>query len=259
MNQTSCIRVMLVDDHAVVRAGYRFLLSYNDDIEVIAEAGNGEEALELLEHTRPDVLVMDLTMPGMHGFNLLQEVLSRIPACRILVFTMHENSAFAEQALRFGASGYLSKNSAPEELTAAIRQIATGNLYIDAELARSMVVQRTREKGARFAELTSREYQILCLFADGRSIDEIAASLSLSNKTIANYLTLIKDKLQVGSTQELVKLPISQGLVTLSYYGASMLFPAGNTLQMPPVRENFPPSAGSLPYPRLTALSIMAH
>lgn len=215
MSQTETIKVLLVDDHAVVRAGYRFLLSYNQDIEVIAEASDGQEALKLLEELLPDVMVVDLTMPGMHGLEVLRLLQARAVKIKVLVFTMHENPAFVEQALQSGACGYLSKNSAPETLVAAIRSIAAGKTYIDASIAQNMVVQQTREKGSHFEGLTNREFQILCLFAEGLSVDDIATRLSLSSKTIANYLTLIKDKLQVGSTQELVRLAISKGLVTV--------------------------------------------
>lgn len=209
------IKVMLVDDHAVVRAGYRFLLSYHQDIEVVAEAGDGAEALSLLDQHQPDILVVDLTMPGMHGLEVLRKARQREQPPRVLVFTMHENTAFVEQALYSGAKGYLSKNSAPETLVEAIRCIAAGKPYIDATIAQNMVVQQTREKGSLFEGLTNREFQILCLFAEGLGIDDIAARLKLSSKTIANYLTLIKDKLQTGSTQELVRLAISKGLVSL--------------------------------------------
>ena len=207
------IRVVLVDDHAVVRAGYRFLLSYHADIEVVAEAGGGEEALDLLKTHVADIVVVDLTMPGMHGLELLKRVRKLASPPQVLVFTMHENPAFVEQALQAGASGYLSKNSAPEALVDAIRSIAGGKPYIDATIAQNMVVQQTRERGSPFESLTNREFQILCLFAEGLGLDDIAGRLGLSNKTIANYLTLIKDKLQTGSTQELVRLAISKGLV----------------------------------------------
>jgi two-component system invasion response regulator UvrY len=209
------IRVLLVDDHAVVRAGYRFLLATNTDIEVVAEASDGNEALLLLDELKPDVVVLDLTMPGLHGLEVLHRIQTKRSGSRVLVFTMHENPAFVEQALQSGASGYLSKNSAPETLVAAIRSIAAGKPYIDASIAQNMVVQQTREKGSLFEGLTNREFQILCLFAEGLSVDDIAQRLGLSSKTIANYLTLIKDKLQVGSAQELVRLAISKGLVTL--------------------------------------------
>jgi two-component system invasion response regulator UvrY len=215
MSDTVKIKVLLVDDHAVVRAGYRFLLSYNPDIEVVAEAGNGSEALQLLEQLQPDVLVLDLTMPGLHGLEVLRQIHTRRCSSKVLVFSMHENPVFVEQALQSGASGYLSKNSAPETLVAAIRSIAAGKPYIDAAIAQNMVVQQTREKGSLFEGLTNREFQILCLFAEGHGIDDIAGRLSLSSKTIANYLTLIKDKLQVSSAQELVRLAISKGLVAV--------------------------------------------
>jgi two-component system invasion response regulator UvrY len=214
-NDSRRIKVLLVDDHAVVRAGYRFLLATNTDMEVVAEASDGNEALLLLDELKPDVLVLDLTMPGLHGLEVLRQIQTRRSASRVLVFTMHENPAFVEQALQSGASGYLSKNSAPETLVAAIRSIAAGKPYIDASIAQNMVVQQTREKGSLFEGLTNREFQILCLFAEGLSVDDIAGRLGLSSKTIANYLTLIKDKLQAGSTQELVRLAISKGLVTL--------------------------------------------
>jgi len=215
MTDTAIIKVLLADDHAVVRAGYRFLLSYNPDIEVVAEASDGNEALQLLEELQPDVLVLDLTMPGLHGLEVLHKIHARRGNSKVLVFTMHENPAFVEQALQSGASGYLSKNSAPETLVAAIRSIAAGKPYIDAAIAQNMVVQQTREKGSLFEGLTNREFQILCLFAEGLGVEDIAGRLSLSSKTIANYLTLIKDKLQVGSAQELVRLAISKGLVTV--------------------------------------------
>lgn len=215
MTHGATIKVMLVDDHAVVRAGYRFLLSYHQDIEVIAEAGAGDAALDLLDTHSPDILVVDLTMPGMHGLEVLRRVRKRERPPQVLVFTMHENPAFVEQALHSGASGYLSKNSAPETLVTAIRSIAAGKPYIDASIAQNMVVQQTREKGSLFEGLTNREFQILCLFAEGLGLDDIASRLNLSSKTIANYLTLIKDKLQAGSTQELVRMAISKGLVSL--------------------------------------------
>ena len=213
--EADSIKVVLVDDHAVVRAGYRFLLSYHADIEVVAEASGGEEALALLDTHAADLVIIDLTMPGMHGLELLKRLRKRERPPRVLVFTMHENPAFVEQALQAGAGGYLSKNSAPEALVEAIRTIAGGKPYIDAAVAQNMVVQQTRERGSLFESLTNREFQILCLFAEGLGIDDIARRLGLSSKTIANYLTLIKDKLQTGSTQELVRLAISKGLATV--------------------------------------------
>lgn len=209
------IRVMLADDHAVVRAGYRFFLENIDDIEVVAEAASGEDALARYADVNPDVLVMDLTMPGIGGMEAIRQLISTHPQAKVLVFTMHENAALVEHALQAGASGYISKNSSPESLTTAVRRIAAGNTYIDSELAQNMVVQQSRGQREALAGLSMRELQILRLFAEARSIEEIAESLSLSAKTISNYLTQIKDKLHVSSSTELVRLAISKGLVTV--------------------------------------------
>jgi two-component system, NarL family, invasion response regulator UvrY len=209
------IRIMLADDHAVVRAGYRFLLENVQDIEVVAEAASGEEALTRFEEVRPDVLVMDLTMPGIGGMEAIRRLRDKHPEARILVFSMHENATLVEHALKAGVSGYISKNSSPDALVTAVRRIATGNIYIDGELAQNLVVQQSRGQRNVFDGLSTRELQILKLFAEARPIDEIAEALSLSSKTIANYLTQIKDKLQVSSSAELVRLAISKGLVTL--------------------------------------------
>lgn len=209
------IRVMLVDDHAVVRAGYKFLLENVGGIEVVAECGSGEEALERFAACRPDLLIMDLSMPGMGGLEAIRRLRAKEPELKVLVFSMHENPAFVERALQARVSGYISKNSSPEVLVAAVRRIAAGGIYIDAELAQNVVVQQTRDKGSPFAGLSNREFQILCMFAEARGIEEIAEELSLSAKTVSNYLTQIKEKLGVGSTPELVRLAISQGLVSL--------------------------------------------
>ncbi len=209
------IRVMLADDHAVVRAGYRFLLENVQDIEVVAEASSGEDALAQFDQVKPDVLVIDLTMPGIGGMEAIRQLRVSQPEARILVFSMHENAALVEHALQEGAAGYISKNSPPDTLVTAVRRIAAGNVYIDSELAQSMVVQQSRGQREALAGLSTREMQILRLFAEARAIEEIAESLSLSTKTIANYLTQIKDKLNVTSSAELVRLAISKGLVTL--------------------------------------------
>lgn len=209
------IRVMLADDHAVVRAGYRFLLENLQDIEVVAEASSGEDALAQFDQLKPDVLVIDLTMPGIGGMEAIRQLRASQPGARILVFSMHENAALVEHALQEGAAGYISKNSPPDTLVTAVRRIAAGNVYIDSELAQSMVVQQSRGQREALAGLSTRELQILRLFAEARAIEDLAESLSLSTKTIANYLTQIKDKLNVSSSAELVRLAISKGLVTL--------------------------------------------
>ena len=212
---TKRISVMLVDDHAVVRAGYKFLLENVQDMVVVAEAASGEEALSVFATFVPDVVVMDLSMPGIGGMETIRRLIALHPQAKILVFSMHENSTFVEHALQAGVAGYISKNSSPEVLVTAIRKLAAGNVYIDAELAQSLVIQKAKDKGALLASLSTRELQILCMFAEARSMEAIAETLSLSTKTIANYLTQIKEKLQVSTGPELVRLAISKGLVTV--------------------------------------------
>lgn len=211
----TAIRMMLVDDHAVVRAGYRFLLESIEDIQVVAEATSGEQAVEMVAGVAPDIIVMDLAMPGMGGLEAIRRIREQQPRVQVLVFTMHENAAFVEHVLQSGVDGYISKNSSPETLVDAVRQIASGGMFIDAQIAQTLVVRKTRNAGSQFASLSSREFQILCMFAEAYSVDSIARELSLTPKTVSNYLTQIKDKLQVSNTQELMRLAISEGLVTI--------------------------------------------
>ena len=212
---TEKISVMLVDDHAVVRAGYRFLLENIDDISVIAEASSGEQAVAEVGQHKPDILVMDLSMPGMGGLEAIRRIQEQHPQTRILVFTMHENVAFVEHVIQSGVAGYISKNSPPDTLVEAIRGVAAGDLFIDAKIAQSLVVLKTRSAGSQFSSLTSREFKILCLYAEALSVEAIGKELSISAKTVSNYFTLIKEKLQVSNSQELIRLAISEGLVTV--------------------------------------------
>lgn len=215
MTEMNKISVMLVDDHAVARAGYRFLLENLDDIDVVAEAQSGEEALRLYGEVEPDVVILDLTMPGMGGREALARLKADWPGARVLVCTMHETTALIDHTLQAGAAGYISKNSSPEVLVTAVRKIATGHKYIDAELAQNMLTADSTDKGAALASLSAREFKILCLFAEAKSLEDIAAELSLSSKTVANYLTMIKEKLRVNNAPELVRLAISKGLVSV--------------------------------------------
>lgn len=214
-DNSTAIRMMLVDDHAVVRAGYRFLLESIADIQVVAEATSGEQAVEMVAGVAPDIIVMDLAMPGIGGLEAIRQIREQQPQVRVLVFTMHENAAFVEHVLQSGVDGYISKNSPPDTLVEAVRKIASGGMFIDARIAQTLVVRKTRNAGSQFASLSRREFQILCMFAEAYSVDSIARELSLTSKTVSNYLTQIKDKLQVSNTQELMRLAISEGLVTI--------------------------------------------
>ncbi|MGE0386461.1 MAG: response regulator [Gammaproteobacteria bacterium] len=207
------IRILLVDDHAVVRAGYRTLLHGAPDIEVAAEADSGETACREFARVNPDVVVIDLSLPGMGGFEAIRRMVGRDSAARILVFSMHEDPVFVEQALAAGARGYITKSSAPEVLGQAIRIVAGGGVHIDAEIAQRLAFKKSRGRDTPFQSLSTREFEIFCLLAEGLNAAEIARRLSLSAKTVANYSTQIKNKLEVDTLAEMARLAIRHGLV----------------------------------------------
>lgn len=213
MNNRKKISVLLADDHAVVRAGYRGLLQNTSDIEVVAEADSGERACRAFADLQPDVVVMDLTMPGMGGLEAIRRMVARDPQARILVFSMHEDTVFVEQALQAGAQGYITKSSAPEVLVNAIRELASGKSHIDIEIVQRLAFQKARGKDSPFSGLSTREFEIFCLLAEGLNTSEIAKRLSLSYKTIANYSTQIKSKLHVTTTAEIARLAIRHNII----------------------------------------------
>lgn len=202
------IRVLLVDDHAVVRAGYQMLLKNSADIEVIAEAETGEQACKAYIDHHPDVVVMDLSMPGIGGLEAMRRIVARDANAKILVFSMHEDTVFVEQALQAGAQGYITKSSAPEILVEAIKELASGKSHIDSEIAQKLAFQKARGKDSPFSNLSTREFEIFCLLAEGLNTSEIAKRLSLSYKTVANYSTQIKSKLNVTTVAEIARLAI---------------------------------------------------
>ena len=207
------MRILLVDDHAVVRAGFKTLLENQGDLSVVAEAESGEAACrQFIEHA-PDVVIMDLSMPGVGGIEAIRRIVSRQSDARVLVFSMHEDTLFVEQALQAGARGYIGKSSAPVVLVEAVRQIASGNIYIDPDIAQRLAFQKTKGTDSPFQALTTREFEIVCLLAEGLSVNAIANRLALSYKTVANYATQIKSKMEVTTTSELTRLAIRHGLV----------------------------------------------
>jgi DNA-binding NarL/FixJ family response regulator len=210
---TTTIRILMVDDHAVVRAGYRSLLTSAGDLNVIGEASSGEAGCRLFTQLQPDIVVMDLSLPGIGGLECIRRIVARDPAARILVFSMHEDTVFVEQALQAGACGYITKRAAPEELVTAVRQVASGRVYLESEIAQRLAFQKARGKASPLSTLSPREFEIFCLLAQGESASDIAGKLSLSYKTVANYSTQIKSKLEVGSVTELARLAIRSGLV----------------------------------------------
>jgi DNA-binding NarL/FixJ family response regulator len=213
MIENTRIKVLLADDHAVVRAGYQMLLKQSEDIEVVAEAETGEQAVRAYTEHQPDVVVIDLSMPGMGGLEAIRRIMARDANARILVFSMHEDTVFVEQALNVGARGYITKSSAPETLLEGIRKIAAGHTYLDSDIAQRLAVQKTRDKDTPFSNLSTREFEIFCLLAEGLNNSEIAKRLSLSYKTVANYSTQIKTKLEVTTITEVARLAIRHNIV----------------------------------------------
>ena len=209
------IKVILADDHAVVRAGYRLLLQNSDEIEIVAEVETGEQACRTFVESSPDVVVMDLSMPGMGGLEAIRRITIRDASAKILVFSMHENTVFVDQALKAGAKGYITKNSAPDVLVNAIKEIAAGGTFIDSDIAQHLAFQKARDNDEPFSGLSTREFEIFCLLAEGSNTSQIAKRLSLSYKTVANYTTQIKNKLDVKTVAELARLALSHNIVQL--------------------------------------------
>lgn len=208
------LRVVLIDDHAVVREGYRRLLERTEDIEVIAEAGTGEEAYRLICELKPDVAVLDISLPGIGGIEVVRRVIAREPDQKILVFSMHEDVMFSSRALQAGARGYVTKSAAPEVLVEAVRLVAAGKLYISHEMAQELAVQMLPGREKPIDALSAREFEVFRLLVAGHSLQEISRILCLSYKTVANYQSSIRQKLDVSNTAQVVRIALNHGLIT---------------------------------------------
>lgn len=207
------IRIMLADDHAVVRSGLRRLLEQRPGLEVVAEAESGEQAYQMFGECQPDVAVLDLSMPGMGGIEAVRRILVRYPQAKILIFSMHENASFATQALRAGARGYLAKTGGPDELVIAVQEIAKGKTYVGAGIAQKIAMQSLDGGTDPIAQLSTREFDVFRMLAEGMSTDEVATKLKISQKTVANYLTIIKQKLGVSTSIEMLRLAMRYGVI----------------------------------------------
>lgn len=208
------IRILIADDHAIVREGLKQLFALWADVSVAGEAVNGAQVLEAVRQNEIDLLLLDMTMPGVSGVELIARVRAHSPSLPILVLSMHNEPQIARRALASGASGYLTKDSDPEMLMAAIRKVAGGGRFIDPELAESMVFD-SGGNGERLPHelLSEREFHILRLLVQGRSINEIADELSISNKTVSTHKARLMQKLNFQNNAELVRYGIDHGLV----------------------------------------------
>ena len=206
--------IVLVDDHAVVRAGVRRLLEQEPLFEVIGEAESGEKAYQIFGELKPDVMVMDLSMPGMGGLEAIRRILMRYEKAKILVLSMHEDLSFANQALKLGAKGYLTKNALADDLVKSIETVTQGDVFLSDEIAKKMAMQSISGNQDPVHELSAREFEIFRLLAEGLDIEAIASTLNISSKTVSNYQTMIKQKLNINTPIELIRYAIKVGVIT---------------------------------------------
>ena len=205
------MKVLIVDDHAVVRSGLRRLLQGAPDIEPL-EAADAAEAQAVLAVERPDVVIIDINLPGMGGLELLRCLVAERPVICALIFSMHAEPIYATQALRAGARGYVSKIAPPGEIVEAIRSVAAGAIHIDRQIAQELALVGIEGRPARAAPaLSARDAELLRLLAEGRSLAEMAEAIGVSYKTVANGLSLLKSRLGVANTSELIRLAIKGG------------------------------------------------
>jgi DNA-binding NarL/FixJ family response regulator len=207
------IRVLLVDDHAVVREGYRRLLERDESLTVVGEAAAMAEALMLDAQLQPDVIVLDIALPGVSGIEVLRRLIARRPDARVLMFSMYQDGIYATHAMNAGALGYLSKASAPDLLVSAVRTVAAGGRYMSPDVQLAMTTQSATARQLANA-LSIRELEVLRLLAQGYGVDAIAARLGLSPKTAANHQSSIKQKLGAGSALQLILIAQQFGLIT---------------------------------------------
>jgi two-component system invasion response regulator UvrY len=213
VNADRKIKVLLVDDHEVVRAGYRRLLEGTGDIVVIAEAADGDSAYTSYYKYRPDVLVMDLSMPGVGGLEASHRILAKDKNAKILVFSVHENEIFLTRALELGILGYISKRSASQVMIDAVRQVASGTMFVGQEMMSYLVKHKTSPGEDVLSELTPREFEVFYMLTDSKSVNDIAGLLNLSPKTVGHHCTHIKNKLGIPDIAGLTRLAIRLGLM----------------------------------------------
>jgi len=215
------IRILIADDHAVLRAGLRMLINAQPDMEVVGEAGEGREAIKKVRLLRPDVVLLDLSMPGLGGLAALPILKARVPEAKVLILTMYDDESYLRQVLESGGSGYVVKKAADVELLTAVRAISRGELYVHSSMTRVLVEKVANKGGVRetglvhlLEKLSEREQQVLRLLAHGYTNQQIADELFLSVKTIETYRARLMEKLKLRSRAELVKYALKKGLLS---------------------------------------------
>ncbi|MEY3651565.1 MAG: Response regulator UvrY [Pseudomonadota bacterium] len=207
------IKVLLVDDHAVVRMGFKMLLESADDIKVVAEAESGEQGIKFYVEHQPDVVVMDITMPGIGGLEAIDRIMAKDNSAKILVLSAHEDSVHPKRVLNAGAMGYLTKRSAAEELIKAIRMVAARKMYLEANIAQQMAIQQLNGEKNPVDVLSDREFEVFMSLAKGQTTNEIADILSLSPRTVGTHLYNIKQKLNANNSAEIALIAMRSGLI----------------------------------------------
>lgn len=209
------LRVLLIDDHAVLRSGLRLLLQTQPDFEVIGEAADGAQGLLEIRGRKPDLVILDLSMPGLGGLETLKQVMAEQPWLKVLILTMHDDAEFVRTALTAGAKGYVLKRAADTELLNALRIVGAGGTYIYPSLAAQLIMESGRESKVQAGKLSAREVEVLQLIALGYTQQEIAERLSLSTKTVETHKARISEKLGTRTRAELVRYAINNGLVQM--------------------------------------------
>ncbi len=211
------IKILLVDDHAIMRDGIKALLSIYDDIEVVGEASEGREALEMARELNPDVVVMDISMPGMDGLEVTHRLTKRNPKMKVIILTQHDNKEYILSTIKVGAAGYIPKKALGSDLVSAIRAVCSGDSFLYPSAAKTLIddYRKQAEQPDIYESLTEREREILKLIAEGRTSREIAESLYISQKTVQGHRTKIMEKLDLHNRTELIKYAMRKGLVDI--------------------------------------------
>ncbi len=215
------IRILLADDHAIVRAGYRRLLEAESDMTVVAEADSADAAYEALRTAEVDIVIMDISMPGKSGLDALRRIRARWVSLRVLVVTMHDSASLATQAVRSGANGFVTKSSSPDFVIAAVRGVTAGRLMLSPDVANSLALQQFDAGGDALTRLSPREFEVFRLLVGGRSIEAVADAMSISVKTVSNYHTIIKQKLAATSDFDLARIALQAGMLIEAHVASS--------------------------------------
>lgn len=213
VSKSDAIRLLLVDDHSIVRAGFRRLLDDAEDMDVVEEADSGEKAIVEYARLLPDVVVMDLTMPGIGGLEAIRRIRSKHPDAKILVLSVHEDVVYSSRVLQAGALGFVSKRCVPQIMLDAVRAVARGDVFLEQAVAQRLALDQIGGRANPVKQLTDREFEVFRLLAEGKSINQVAKTLFLSPKTVSTYQTHIFQKLGVSNIAALTRLAIRQGFI----------------------------------------------